>query len=66
MCFLRAVRMQANSAVKIIDYKRVILTVKPDSHNAYITSLKSVETETSKMYRKKAHIFTRLRAGVPK
>jgi len=57
MCFLKAVRKQANSAEKILDYKRVILTVKPDSHNAHITSLNAVETESSKPCRKKAHIL---------
>ena len=57
MCFLRAVRKQTNSAVKILDYKRVILALKPDSNNVCITSLNSMEKETLKPYRKKRHTF---------
>jgi len=66
MCFLRAVRKEANSAVKILDYKRVILTIKPDSNYAHITSLNSMETETLKPYRKKGTHCTQLRASVTK
>lgn len=58
MCFLTAVRKKDNLAVKIPDYKRAILTFKPDSHNAHITSINSMETETPKPYRKKVRILS--------